>query len=683
MVLRRLFVSFALVTFVVDACLSIVPHSKALIVHRTAGRSRCFRGSCLLPVSPEWTSRPPGEHAAFQTAWPRPCNWSSETRGFASRGAQTLPSTRGWWLQKQPLSSYHSRKRPGRDPDGYVAAAAPCRESDSSLPTNSHCGPTELLARHQLHATGTLERRNLATLLRATASTDNARKDQKANTAEPAGLQLNALGSDRSASASEHGLGCGSSTEIRTTTADGHSGGRLVFPRLGVFPDFVEALGNFGVRQATEIQQLSIPAILEGRDTVIGAETGSGKTLGYVVGLVQNILLQKMIHEKKEDAAVLQKADLPIPRHHPYAVVIVPTRELALQVVAWARRLCRKTPITAQLMLGTYTRWPFGTLAIPTSPDLVVCTPPVLAPFVKGGHAKDLTPFREIQMLALDEADMLLEGGYRQTMEGIFTAFRRADRQSAESGKRRTQYIFAAATIPDRGPKSVRKVISRLCPRATFFCTDSLHQHREQLQQEFVQVPAGASDDERLSLLLHRLKKLGGNDKVMIFCNTAQTARSLFEALEKALPTTRPKLFSSEIDQKDRSFNLGLFARGKSRLLVCTDAASRGLDIAGVSLVVQYDFALSAVAHLHRVGRVARGEQPGRALNFYFDTQKALVDVIQRAARDPVSPSVADAFSRKRSFRKKLGGKSGSRPQMRDRRPDERQNDGEDEPPAN
>ncbi|EPR59668.1 DEAD/DEAH box helicase domain-containing protein [Toxoplasma gondii GAB2-2007-GAL-DOM2] len=682
MVLRRLFVSFAIATFVVDACLSVVPQSKALIVHRTAGRSRCFGGSCLLPVSPEWASRPPGEYTAFQTAWPRPCNWSSESRGFASRGAQALRSTCGLLLQKQPHSSYHSRKRPDHGPDGYTAAAALCRASHSSLPTNSHCGPTELLARHQLHATGTLEKRILATLLRSTARTEYARTD-KANAADPAGLQLNASGSSHSASASEHGLGCVSSTEIRTATADGHSGGRLVFPRLGVFPDFVEALGNFGVRQATDIQQLSIPAILEGRDTVIGAETGSGKTLGYVVGLVQNILLQKMIHEKKEDAAVLQKADLPIPRHHPYAVVIVPTRELALQVVAWARRLCRKTPVTAQLMLGTYTRWPFGTLAIPTSPDLVVCTPPVLAPFVKGGHAKDLTPFREIQMLALDEADMLLEGGYRQAMEGIFTAFRRADRQSAESGKRRTQYIFAAATIPDRGPKSVRKVISRLCPRATFFCTDSLHQHREQLQQEFVQVPAGASDDERVSLLLSRLKKLGGSDKVMIFCNTAQTARSLFEALEKALPTTRPKLFSSEIDQKDRSFNLGLFARGKSRVLVCTDAASRGLDIAGVTLVVQYDFALSAVAHLHRVGRVARGEQPGKALNFYYDTQKALVDVIQRAARDPVSPSVADAFSRKRSFRKKLEDKSGSRQQMRDRRPDERQNDGEDELPKN
>ncbi|CBZ51249.1 putative RNA helicase [Neospora caninum Liverpool] len=390
-----------------------------------------------------------------------------------------------------------------------------------------------------------------------------------------------------------------------------------------------------------------------------------------------------MIHEKKEDAAVLQKTELPIPRHHPYAVVIVPTRELALQVVAWARRLCRKSPITAQLMLGTYTRWPFGTLAIPTSPDLVVCTPPVLAPFVKGGHAKDLTPFREIQMLALDEADMLLEGGYRQAMEGIFTAFRRADRQSAASGRRRTQYIFAAATIPDRGPKSVRKIISRLCPRATFFCTESLHQHREQLQQEFVEVPAGISDDERVNLLLSRLKKLGGDDKVMIFCNTAQIARSLFEALEKALPTTRPKLFSSEIDQKDRSFNLGLFARGKSRILVCTDAASRGLDIAGVTLVVQYDFALSAVAHLHRVGRVARGEHPGRALNFYFDSQRALVDVIRRAARDPVSPSVADAFSRKRSFRKKLrDDKSGSIQQIWDSQPGESHNFDEDDPHA-
>ncbi|PFH31979.1 DEAD/DEAH box helicase domain-containing protein [Besnoitia besnoiti] len=641
----RFLVSFLTVLSITGvAILSTAQYGRAVVFAKRAGRSRCTPASVsrIPTVFCGWTSAAVGNQPARRHVW----RWTKATGNLASASDEVSSLYRDI-LQKPDPRGYQYRQAPHLHLDACfvpVLPAVPWRQRDFPPSARSLRGPVVPAG----HWPQTFKKALSTTFF------SNATGQQDVSTIATAGTGPQGVPGLHGKARSEEQFPGGDSPRNGPACRGSPFGDRLVFPRLGVFPDFVDSLSNFNVREATEIQQLSIPAILEGRDTVIGAETGSGKTLGYVVGLVQNILLQKMIHEKKEDAAVLQKTDLPIPRHHPYAVVIVPTRELALQVVAWARRLCRKTTITAQLMLGTYARWPFGTLAIPTSPDLVVCTPPVLAPFAKGGHTKDLTPFREIQMVAVDEADMLLEGGYRQTMEGIFTAFRRADRQCTAKGLRRTQYIFTAATIPDRGPKSVRKIISRLCPKATFFCTDNLHQHRQLLEQEFVEVSSLAPDEERIHLLLRRLKDLGGHEKIMVFCNTAQTARRVFEALEKELPAARPKLFSSEMDQKDRSFNLGVFARGKSKILVCTDAASRGLDIAGVTLVIQYDFALSAITHLHRVGRVARGGQPGKALNFFLDSQKVLVGVIRKAAEDPVSTSVADAFSRKRSFRKKM-----------------------------
>eukprot|EP00070_Physeter_catodon_P036429 XP_028343323.1 DEAD-box ATP-dependent RNA helicase 22-like [Physeter catodon] len=363
-----------------------------------------------------------------------------------------------------------------------------------------------------------------------------------------------------------------------------------------------------------------------------------------------------MIHERKEDEATMKREDLPLPRHYPYAIIVVPTRELALQVAAWSRRLCRKSPVSTQLLLGSYARWPFGTLTLPTSPDVILCTPQVLAGFTRGGgYKKKLSLFEQAQMLVIDEADMLLEGGYKKLMESVFLEFRKADRMLAATGKRRTQYVFAAATIPERGPVSIRKTIDVLCPGASFLCTNSLHHQRRELQQEFVEIRADASFGDKTDLLLEKLQEIPLAERVMIFCNTAQTAKQVLQVLQKTLPpAANPKLFSSDLNQQDRARNLGLFAREKSKVLVCTDAASRGLDIVGVTTVIQFDFALNAVTHLHRVGRVARAGKFGRAINFYEPVSKPLVDAVRQAAYDPTRRSLADTFSRRRSFRKNL-----------------------------
>ncbi|XP_058515798.1 uncharacterized protein LOC131479287 [Ochotona princeps] len=363
-----------------------------------------------------------------------------------------------------------------------------------------------------------------------------------------------------------------------------------------------------------------------------------------------------MLHERKEDEAMVKKDDLPLPRHYPYAIIVVPTRELALQVTSWSRRLCRKTPIRTQLLLGSYTRWPFGTLTLPTSPDVILCTPQVLAGFTRGGGYKKKTPlFEQVQMLVVDEADMLLEGGYKKQMDSIFLEFRHSDKKAGTAGRRPTQYVFAAATIPDRGPVSIRKTIASLCPGANFLCTRSLHCQKKELNQEFLQIPADASFDDRVQLLFEKLQEIPSTEKVMIFCNTAQTAKHVLQVLEKILPpNAKPTLFSSDVEQADRARNLGLFAREKSKVLVCTDAASRGLDIEGVSSIIQFDFALDAVSHLHRVGRVARAGRCGRAINFYEAKSKPLVDAVRQAASDDTHGCLAGIFSRKRSFRKSI-----------------------------
>lgn len=441
-------------------------------------------------------------------------------------------------------------------------------------------------------------------------------------------------------------------------------------------------------------------------DVTIGAETGSGKTLAYLLPLMDDILTQKASQGVQYDYA--------------RAIILVPNKELVQQVVRMALPLAGGsekalvgTSITSSSSSNNndmdddtdIVRMAImpGGLQDPldfrpfrdskalggTSPpvDLVISTPAAIGPL--GLKPKNIDMFADIETLVIDEADMLLDGGYIRQLENVLLGFRRADRLDASLGVRKTQHVFVAATLPDMGLRSVDAYLQKKFPRSKRVTMQGMHNARHYgLAEKTVWVEEN-SKKGRMEQLVDMLqtspseKGLGlQGEKVMVFLNSVDDVEGACQALIRAGIEAVP--YHAKLSLAERTVALDRFRRYSSEsssasnpedavsILVCTDLASRGLDVPGVTAVVQLQFAGNVVAHLHRMGRCGRaGQRTGRGIIFYGDTEKELVQVVQEAEeqqermvlqQDVLEQEADDleevgkvkkAFSRKRGFTKK------------------------------
>lgn len=209
------------------------------------------------------------------------------------------------------------------------------------------------------------------------------------------------------------------------------------------------------------------------------------------------------------------------------------------------------------------------------------------------------------------------------------------------------QYVFAAATIHSSGKRTPGETLKVGFPDAVWVAGTRLHRSAAQLACAWQRVDAGSRDDAVLAAL--RAEPAGA--RTLVFANTVAAARELAWRLAEE-PQLRSAAYHSGVPTLERFATLAAFRAGEVDVLVCTDSAARGLDVPGVAHVVQADFALNAVDYLHRAGRTARAGAPGRLTSLFDDEAAQLVAAV-RAAVEAGSP-VEDAFSRKRSFRKKL-----------------------------
>ncbi|CEM01595.1 unnamed protein product [Vitrella brassicaformis CCMP3155] len=445
------------------------------------------------------------------------------------------------------------------------------------------------------------------------------------------------------------------------TSLDAFYGEYVPFSSLRLHPSLVQQLSQTGKDTATLIQALGIPSILTGDDVIVGAETGSGKTLAYLVPLLDR-LLRENEREGEAEASDGSGGNTDRSRMYPRAVVMVPNRELCDQVYRWAQELARPLGVTTEMVWGGYESWPF-TPAQP-APDVLICTPLFLGRFTKGGCVKDISLFQSVDTLVVDEADLLLDGGYKKDLEAVLTVFRRSGRQGAP-----TQHIMVAATLPNRGSGSVDAFLERRFPEALRVRNSLMHQHLPGMQQDFIPIGYDASTRDRLNMLVDKVTEMqrdrasrGGEEavdvgKTIIFANTVNSAKAVANALfDVGIPVVP---CHADLRAAERISNLDAFRRGISSILVCTDLAARGLDIPRIATVIQFDFAPNVVAHLHRVGRAARAGRAGHAINFYGKDSEDLVSMIQESLkvaeeRGSDGGLLEQAFSRNRSLRKKL-----------------------------
>lgn len=353
------------------------------------------------------------------------------------------------------------------------------------------------------------------------------------------------------------------------------------FTALTLTEPLQRGLAEVGYATMTPVQAASLPAILAGRDVVAEAKTGSGKTAAFALGLLSTL-----------DASVIALQGL----------VLCPTRELADQVSREIRRLARFIPNVKVLTLcgGVPLRPHLASLA--HEPHLVVGTPGRILELIQ----KEALPLENIKLLVLDEADRMLDMGFADDLRSII---------EATPPKRQT--LLFSATIP----ASIRE-ISRELQHEPLDVTVKSDTDEVLIEQTFYEVEA----EQKLAalealLLLHR------PESAVVFCNTRAEVRTV--AAELDVRHFSVLALHGELDQREREEMLVRFANRSCTVLVASDVAARGLDIADLAMVVNFDIAADADTHLHRIGRTGRAGRRGIALTLCTPRESGRANLIE------------------------------------------------------
>lgn len=383
------------------------------------------------------------------------------------------------------------------------------------------------------------------------------------------------------------------------------------FAALGISGELVSALEASSISLPTGIQSRGIPTILGGADVIMGAATGSGKTLAYLLPVVQML---KQAEGLREDTS----APLRVARR-PRALIIVPTRELAEQVVSVAKGLAHLAKFRVVGAIGgTGTMRALRDKLAAGPVDVLVCTTGRLLQLLDD-RAVDV---RFASHVVIDEVDTMFDAGFGPELKRIL----RSSRGGRTEVDNKPQYIAAGATHP----RAAEEVYAEEFPDAKRIDVD-LHRPPPGLEQRFITVAANAKLQELLPFLgeAGRDGSLRGG-RMIVFCNTVDSCRFLDHFLAESGYTT--SCVHGDVPPTRRDAEYKEFKEGKKQLLVCTDMAARGLDNLSVDHVVLFDFPGSAVDYLHRAGRTARAGAKGRVTSFVTKKDTRLAKAIEKAS---------------------------------------------------
>jgi len=368
----------------------------------------------------------------------------------------------------------------------------------------------------------------------------------------------------------------------------------MKFSDLGLSPELLRAVAEKGYDTPTPIQQQAIPAVLGGRDVLAGAQTGTGKTAGFVLPLLQRLVA----------------ADGRTPR----VLVLTPTRELAAQVAESARGYGRYTNLRAAVVFGGVSEKPqIG--ALRSGCDMLIATPGRLLDLVDQG-ALDLS---KVKHFVLDEADRMLDMGFIHAIKRIIRLLPPS----------RQNLMFSATysdDIRDLSARFLRDPISiEVAPRNTT---------AERVEQVAFAVPKEMKRHLLVHLFDHGASGEGTWHQVLVFTRTKHGANRLAQHLESA--GIRSAAIHGNKSQAARVRALADFKAGNIAALVATEVASRGLDIKELPQVVNYELPNVPEDYVHRIGRTARAGSTGRAVSLVSSDETGLLRDIERTMRRSV-----------------------------------------------
>ena len=353
----------------------------------------------------------------------------------------------------------------------------------------------------------------------------------------------------------------------------------------------------------TTIQAQSLPAILEGKDLLAQAKTGSGKTAAFAIGF---------LHKLKARTYQTQ------------ALVLCPTRELADQVSKEFRRLARAIPNTSILTLCGGK--PIGPqlASLQRNPHIVVGTPGrVLKHLGKGTLKLD-----GLRMLVLDEADRMLDMGFHEDIMRII-----------DMTPRQRQTLLFSATYPDE----IKDISAAIQSDPVDIRVESLHGNKI-IQQVFYEIQKGERTSTLVALLQHYRP-----ESSVVFCNRKQQCQELTEELWQQ--GFHAQALHGDLEQKERDQVLVQFSNKSSSILIATDVAARGLDIKDLQAVINFELSPDPEVHIHRIGRTGRAGNEGLAISLFMASEQFRIEAIEEYQNSPVRIDQTSSLKTRENFR--------------------------------
>ncbi|MEN8229506.1 MAG: DEAD/DEAH box helicase [Bacteroidota bacterium] len=368
------------------------------------------------------------------------------------------------------------------------------------------------------------------------------------------------------------------------------------FSEFGFDPSVMEGIEAMGYESPTPIQEQAIPAILQGKDIIGSAQTGTGKTAAFLLPVIQNII---SIRESNKTRAL----------------VIVPTRELAMQIDQQMEGFSYFTSVSSIAVYGGGDGQLFARekKALSEGTEVVICTPGRMIAHLNSSYVN----FDELQYLILDEADRMLDMGFYDDIMKIIQHI-----------PKKRQNLMFAATMPDKIRTLAKKVLNNPVEVSIAISKPA---------EKVLQVAYVLYETQKLPLVTHLLK---GRDlkSVIVFCSTKLSAKQLGRQLKREGLLAQD--IHSDLDQKAREEIMLQFRNRKLNILVATDLLSRGIDIDNIELIINYDVPQEGEDYIHRIGRTARAESEGVAITLISEQEQSKFSRIEKLLGDAVTKAM-------------------------------------------
>lgn len=358
------------------------------------------------------------------------------------------------------------------------------------------------------------------------------------------------------------------------------------FSELGIHTDLLDAISYMGFKDATPVQEKAIPIILSGRDLIACAQTGTGKTAAFLLPILDRIAA--------------------LPSGETSTLIIVPTRELALQIDQQVQGIGYTLGIHSIAIYGggDGDDWGQQKRALTQGADIVIATPGKLISHLNLGYVK----FDSIRFLILDEADRMLDIGFYEDIIKIIS-FVPQKRQTLMFSATMAPKIRALASKILKNPEEISLSVAKPAEGVTqnvYACYES-------------------KKNDLVRFLIHERPDF---KSILIFCSTRKKVTELARALKKN--HLEAEAISSDLEQEKREELLLAFKARKIRILVATDVLSRGIDIKEIDLVINFDVPHDAEDYVHRIGRTARAEAKGEAITLVSEADSLKLMKIER-----------------------------------------------------